>query len=302
MAWQKLGRIFDPADYTLPWLRSHAALPVVMPLAEDSVRIYFSGRDSQNRAHIGCFHFDLRTHTVQYLAPEPLVRPGEIGMFDDSGVTTSCIVQYGGRHYLYYSGWALGVTVPFYFFIGAAHSSDGGATFEKVSPAPIMGWHTLDPYLLGSPFILVEDTRWRMWYVSGVKWEQTDTELRHYYLIKYAESRDGLQWERNGHICIPFASADEYAIARPFVLKEHGLYKMWYAYRGAAYRIGYAESPDGLHWTRKDGEVGIDVSPQGWDAEMVEYPYIYDHDKRRYMFYNGNGYGKSGIGLAVWHE
>ena len=32
---------------------------------------------------------------------------------------------------------------------------------------------------------------------------------------------------------------------------------------------------------------------------MIEYPFVFDHDGSRYMLYNGNGYGKTGFGLAV---
>ena len=52
---------------------------------------------------------------------------------------------------------------------------------------------------------------------------------------------------------------------------------MWYSYRGDAYRIGYAESVDGLEWERKDEEAGIDVSADGWDSEMIEYPCVFEH-------------------------
>lgn len=74
---------------------------------------------------------------------------------------------------------------------------------------------------------------------------------------------------------------------------------MWYAVRGEHYIIGYAESNDGYTWTRKDHLAGINVSESGWDSEMIEYPFIFDHKDNRYMFYNGNGYGRTGIGLAI---
>ena len=83
------------------------------------------------------------------------------------------------------------------------------------------------------------------------------------------------------------------------MLKEKGLYRMWYCYRGASYRIGYAESADGLDWTRMDARAGIDLAPEGWDSEMLAYPFVFDHAGRRYLFYNGNGYGRSGLGWAV---
>jgi hypothetical protein len=89
------------------------------------------------------------------------------------------------------------------------------------------------------------------------------------------------------------------------------MYQMWYCYRGSldyrtdprtAYRIGYAESEDGVRWERKDDEVGIDRSDSGWDSVMLAYPYVYEHRGRKYMLYNGNGFGETGIGYAVLEE
>jgi len=63
-----------------------------------------------------------------------------------------------------------------------------------------------------------------------------------------------------------------------------------------SYRIGYAESLDGTGWKRMDESAGIDYSNSGWDWEMIAYPFVYDHGGRRYMLYNGNGFGRSGLG------
>jgi hypothetical protein len=139
-----------------------------------------------------------------------------------------------------------------------------------------------------------------MWYVSAVKWTLENGMPKHYYHIRYAESSDGVHWRRDGTVCIDFASADEHAFARPCVLKDgDGCYRMWYSYRGERYRIGYAESADGIVWQRRDDCAGIEPSAAGWDAEMIEYPAVFDAAGRRYMLYNGNGYGRTGIGLAV---
>ena len=122
------------------------------------------------------------------------------------------------------------------------------------------------------------------------------------HVIKYAESNDGISWKRDGRIALNFKNDQEYAMSRPFVIKESGIYKMWYSYRGDAYRIGYAESSDAIQWNRKDELVGIDVSAGDWDSETVEYPFLFDHKGQRYMFYNGNAYGKTGFGLAVLEQ
>ena len=126
-------------------------------------------------------------------------------------------------------------------------------------------------------------------------------------LIKYAESSNVTDWKRTDQICLPYKFEGE-AIARPSVINENGGYRMWYCFRGSvdyryhkgqSYRIGYAESHDGISWTRKDEDVGIERSESGWDSLMIAYPFVFNHRNEKYMLYNGNGFGESGFGYAV---
>jgi hypothetical protein len=139
-----------------------------------------------------------------------------------------------------------------------------------------------------------------MWYASGKCWEQTPEGPKHYYRIVYAESSDGLLWEPSGRVCIDFADEDEYAIARPCVVRDEHGYHMWFSCRGSAYRIGYARSADGLTWAREDERAGLRPFGEGWESDSVEYGFVLDHDGRRWILYNGNDYGATGIGLARW--
>jgi hypothetical protein len=52
-------------------------------------------------------------------------------------------------------------------------------------------------------------------------------------------------------------------------------------------------------WQRRDDDAGIEPSSSGWDARMIEYPAVFDLEGRRYMLYNGDDYGRTGIGLAI---
>ncbi len=271
---------------------------MVEPLEGARARVYFSSRDERNRAQIGRATVDLDAAAVlPDFEPEPVVGLGPAGAFDDSGVTGGCLVKSGRTQYLYYSGWSLPGDVPFLFFIGCAISTDG-RTFEKVSNAPVLGRSSLDPFLTASPAILIEGGVWRMWYVSGTGWS-SDARPEPSYLIRYAESTDGIVWRSSGRICIGFSYSGEHAIARPHVVKDGSVYRMWFSHRGDAYRIGYAESNDGLDWSRDDEEAGITTSSTGWDSEMVCYPWVGDLAGSRRMLYNGNGYGRTGIGQAV---
>ena len=299
MKWKKLGKIWNPNPGS-DWRYNHGMVPTVDHVEGDVYRVYYSGRDENNRSLIGFFHIDLTApDKVFNLAESPALGLGQLGCFDDNGVTPASVVTDGDRKRIYYIGWKPRSTTRMSLTPGVAESRDGGITFTRLSRAPILKPTDREPFLiLTAPFVLKDNDEWRMWYVSGVEWVHPDLPR---YNIKYARSTDGVEWEQTGRVCIDFVSNQENSLARPFVMKDGDLYRMWYSYkRGETpYRIGYAELGDGLEWVRKDDEAGIDVSPEGWDSEMVEYANVIQHKDRKYMFYNGNGYGLGGIGLAV---
>jgi hypothetical protein len=297
VTWDNRGLLL-PAPVPVEWAVSHAALPHAHVLPDGTVRLFFSSRDERIRSHIGTADLDFSSDTPQArVRPEPLLDPGPRGAFDDSGVTTSCLVVDGDRQLLYYTGWSLGRTVPFYLYVGCAISKDG-ERFERVSAAPLLERSSADPFLTASPWVLVENGRWRMWYVSCTGWERVDGRPRHSYHIRYAESSDGLSWERDGTVSIDFASPDEHALSRPCVVKDGDVYRMWFSARGTTYRIGYAESRDGVLWERDDAAAGLSSSGD-WDAQMQAYPAVFDYGGSRYLLYNGNDYGRTGVGWAV---
>ena len=76
---------------------------------------------------------------------------------------------------------------------------------------------------------------------------------------------------------------------------------MWYSKENkvGTYTLGYAISKNGIDWKRKDNQVGIHKSKIGWDSKMITYPNVIYHNKKYFMFYNGNNYGKYGFGIAV---
>jgi hypothetical protein len=305
-SWQRHGRAFPPAaERSLPhWLGGFAALPHAQPAVGRRSRVFFSGRDAENRSHVAACSLDLdRLEVVNgSVTGEPLLSPGRPGTFDDSGCSVSCLVADGPYLRLYYTGWTRRGTVPFSLAVGLAVSDDGGASFHRHSEGPLLAQGPDEPFLCASPAILVESGVWRMWYVSGVGWEGGDGAWRPRYHIKYAESRDGVEWRRSGRVCIDFAHPREHALGRPHVLKDGGGYRMWYCWRGERYRLGYAESADGLDWRRLDDEVRLEPGAEDWEQQMQAYPMVFRDGDRLVMLYNGNGYGASGFGCATRQE
>jgi hypothetical protein len=296
--WKKLGLVFCPSGKTT-WMQSHAAVPFADRLEGDIYRVYFTTRDTMNKAHTAFIDIDiLNPHKIVNIANSPVLAPGMLGGFDDSGAMGCWLTKEKGTRYLYYQGWNLGVTVPFRNSIGLA-VSDENLKFHRYSPGPILDRSMFEPHFTATPCVIVEHRKWKMWYLSCTEWMMQNDLPKHKYHIKYAESDDGINWQRNGLVAIDYANESEYAISRPSVIHDEGQWKMWYSYRGDAYKIGYAESCDGKKWERLDAQVGITASADGWDSEMIEYPFVFDHKGHRYMLYNGNDYGRTGFGLAI---
>ena len=268
----------------------------------DRLELLFSGRDAAGRSHIGRAIASWRGDSVALdsVELEPLLSPGTLGVFDDSGVTVSSLVESEGLQLLYYTGWSLGRTVPFYLCAGLAVSEDGGLTFHRHSLAPLLERTSVDPLLTASPFVMNDGGVWRMWYVSGVDWHLRDGQPEHRYHIKYAESSDGFSWRRDGTVSVDLEGT-ECALGRPWVIRRGNRYLMWFSSRGDGYRLGYAESTDGVHWQRCDSAVGIAPDPAGWDSAMT-YPCVLTEGSRWLLLYNGSGYGETGIGYAHGRE
>jgi hypothetical protein len=296
MRWAKLGHVFV-ASGQHDWMMSHASNPTADPLGNGIFRIYFSARDKANRSSVGWVEIDIREPLrITRIADRAALLPGAIGTFDDSGCSIGALVTQGRQKLMYYMGWNLGVTVPWRNSIGLAVSENGGETFVRTAPAPIVDRSAVDPYSLSYPAVLKVRDEWHMWYGSHLRWGPSTHDMIH--LIKYATSLDGRSWVRDGRVVIEPSSPAEYAFSRPSVVRRD-LYHMWYTYRGAAYRIGYAQSADGRSWQRFDGQAGIEPTAGEWDGESLSYPCVFDHGADRYMLYCGNGYGRTGFGLAV---
>lgn len=299
MRWEKINKIYDPqyagGGYT------YGSNPVAVRLEGNIYRIYFNVRDKNNKSYITYLDYDIRQHKSIDMALSPIIYPGSRGYYDDSGCSLGSIVRIAeDMEYIYYLGWNLRVTVPWGNSLGLVKHNLKEDTYTKYSEAPIMDRNEVDPLSISYPYVMKRANKFYMWYGSNLDWGNSEHSMN--YVIKYATSDDGIQWNRSGAICIQGHEPSEYAFARPSVITENGIFKMWYTYRGEKYRIGYAESQDGIKWMRKDNEAGIEPSEQGFDSEEVCYPMVFRHDGDLYMLYCGNGYGKTGFGIAMLAE
>jgi hypothetical protein len=308
--WEKRGPIFR-TDRHHPWMVSHACVPTAMALPNGRIRVYFAPRNERGQSIPTFIEVDGDDPTqVRYIHDRPILTLGERGTFDDGGLMPCSVVQHEGAVYLYYVGWNPSVSVPYRNAVGLAISHDGGVTFERAYRGPIVDRSPDEPFFTASPCVYKDGDIWHMWYASATGFVEVAGKPEPVYVIKYARSQDGRRWERSNHTCIHPRHPLE-ANARPTVIKEGGRFRMWFCYRDShdyrdgagSYRIGYAESLDGLTWDRDDAQAGIAPSDAGWDDKMLAYPHVLPRPEGgHWLFYNGNGFGLTGIGCAAGVE
>lgn len=295
--WENRKNIFN---------KHHSQVPVV-DILENRFRVYYSTR-IEGKSVPMWVDLDLTDPSIILEeSKQPILDLGNPGSFDWSGVMpTDIITLEDGIKYLYYIGWSRRLDVPYHNNLGLAVSKDGGNSWEKYSKGPVFHTSHKEPGYIGTVDILIEDGIFKMWYLSCLNWVEYEGVLEPTYDIKYATSKDGINWEPTGITCIPLEN-NEGGISAARIIKENSIYYMWFSVRDKfdyrdntqhSYKIEKAISKDGINWEREQN-IELDISQNSWENEMVCYPEVVKYKDLYYMFYNGNKFGNTGIGYAT---
>jgi hypothetical protein len=297
--WKKLGLLYCPGTNRHPKLATHAANPLAVHLHDDVYRVYFSGRDQNNRSSVGAVDLDIVQGKVMTDHEQPFFEHGPTGSFYADGVSIGNCYTANGKRYMLFMGWQTTGHDHWRGDIGRLRVNND-LSLQLEEQGPFLGSDHHDPISLSYPWVESTGNGYMMWYGSTLTWDAGNGEMAH--VINLATSVDGQHWQRRG-LCVPYALGVAQAFSRPAVLRtDDGQFHMWFSYRngtGTTYRIGYAYSADGVQWQLGLEHAGIDLSASGWDSEMIEYPFVFSHRGNHYMLYNGNGFGKTGFGLAI---
>ena len=195
----------------------------------------------------------------------PVVPNGPEGTFDSRFVRVPCIIKDGDRFRMYYTA----NDGKDHWCAGYAESPDGVAwTKPKLGAVAYAGSKDNNLVLfadpsrgerrLAHPWVIKDGDGYRMYY--------SVTTQGGTYAIGTATSEDGIHWVKDPKVIVlprgPKGSFDYWYAAIPKVVREGDVYKMWYTgYNGAPsniegkaeYAIGYATSPDGVNWTKHEG-------------------------------------------------
>lgn len=313
-SWSRLGKIFDPrAVRPHPWMAEYAQCPTPFLLDAETVRVYFATRPARDDegmyvsrpGWVDLSRRDLRQ--IKGISPQPALDLGRTGTFDEFGVMPSAVLRVGDAVYMYYTGWTRLASVPYTTAIGVAVSHDGGATFERIGPGPVLNVTLDEPYLVNSPVVRILGDVWHMWYVSGCRWVEGDAGPEIVFRHAHATSADGLSWQARETGIMPTVLGDDECHDLLCPIEIDGQWHAFFAYRhatgfrtdrGRGYRLGHATSDDLRSWRRSDDLAAFHPPADAWDSEMVCSSQMLEIDGRRWMFYCGNDIGREGFGAA----
>lgn len=207
--------------------------PAVVAVSDDLWLMYYVGYDP-TRMHgpvkqhqIGLAKSSDRGETWTRVGTEPVLAIGPPGSCDGATISSSCVLRVGQSWYSWYTGIS---QVPYLASVCLATSADG-IHWRKYPHNPVLSYnpyvHT-DAFMVASPQVLHEEGVFKMWY-NGMGYGAGEQPGE--YSIGYAESLDGIQWERCPRRPVFAASGlgwDASMVEYPEVLQIDGKYELWY--------------------------------------------------------------------------
>lgn len=299
MKWEKKGLIYS-TDGNSNWAKNSTLQPTPLLIDESTIRIFAGFRDDKGVSRVGYVDVDANNpQIIKKVSKEPVLDIGLPGSFDDNGVVPCAVINNEGKIHLYYAGYQLGYHVRMMIYCGLAISEDNGCSFKRYSKVPVLERSDSELLFRVIHSVIKENNKWRIYYGGGSYFKRGKKKTLPLYDIRYMESDNGIEFEDHGDIVIT-TQGDEYRVGRPYVIKDEGIYKMFFCAgsEDLTYKLAYAESNNGVNWIRDDDKLNISLSESGWDSQMMAYPSVIKHHEKTYLFYNGNNYGYDGFGYA----
>ncbi len=259
-------------------------------MIEDRYRLFVSERKNS-----GIICTD-STDGIEWEKWKVALEAGDKGSWEER-VNRASVCKIDGKWLMWYTGQSRNNSA-----IGIA-TSDDGIRFTRMQQKPILV--PSEPYEKGSvmnPCVLwdKDEKIFKMWYAAGEQFEPD--------VLCYAESKDGINWERYANNPILEKSNEKYdqcKVGGCDILKENDRYYMFYiGYQNVdTARVCMAESNDGIHnWVRSMDNPVISPEKKSWDADAVYKPTVVLNKQKNklLMWYNGRKQNCERIGLVEY--
>lgn len=209
------------------------------------------------------------------------------------------IVKKDGLYHMWYTGMMFPTEInSARSCIGYARSKDGLVWNREEMPVlvPDKAWENI---AVSHPHVIWEEDQgiYKMWY-SGGRQHEADA-------IGYAESRDGIHWEKCSENPVLTPSAENYwemgKVLAPYVMKKEGYYYMFYQGMDGDLiaGLGVARSKDGIHdWERYISNPVLAGVDGNWDWLGTRKVSIVQEADGYQMWYTGGMREGQAIGIA----
>ena len=199
-------------------------------------------------------------------------------------VNRNCVLKIDGKYKMWYTGQQNDVSC-----IGYAESDDG-IHFHRVQESPVMvaerEWEK--PSVM-NPCVIYENNTYKMWYAAGENYEPN--------VLAYAESADGIHWNKYGNDPVfkadPKNLYEQNRVGGCQVMKTEDMgYVMFYiGYENIdKAQICVAHSPNGISdWEKSALNPIVTPTPGEWDADACYKPsFLWNEETNQWMlWYNG---------------
>ena len=74
--------------------------------------------------------------------------------------------------------------------------------------------------------------------------------------------------------------------------------KKFSSFLGTKYSIFATPKVENNQWKDQARRISI-LGTSNWDSEELCYPFAFSYNDQEFLLYSGNGYGRSGLGIAI---
>lgn len=294
----RLGNFLAPGiSKELPTSITYVANPVVVLMDQNVCRLFFNSRDRYNRSEVYSVDFDIRNFDlVKGSFKIQLNISDSTPSYCRDGISLGAHFELGSKSFIGFMGWKVPKGMHWVGEVGLLELDDGW-NISGISNSPWIPISENDPISLSYPAVSQVMGESYIWYGTTKSWDYGNGEMLH-VIEKSKIHRDGTV-SKTGEL-IEYQIGSAQAFSRPTYINFKGRSFMGYSVRGNKdkYRIGICEVFETQYSSRMGSVEYFTSGYEVWENQMVEYPYFLEHEDTLYMFYNGNSFGKSGVGAC----
>ena len=309
--WVKKGVILQPG-FAGTLSSSGLSAPTVVRMKDGRLRLYFWAREKGFGYIYAAEASPKDIFNWKLVSEQPMLGPTPGDKLNDHGPSFPWVIERDDGSWLMYycvwGSWAAPGEISNRTDVAISHDQGITWTLLKEPMLALGPPKSHDAGLTGSVDVMkIGPKEYQMWYTGCSHYVPFGEIKRGICNIGHATSEDAVVWNKDPDAVLAprldTVSPYEAVVSKPSVLLLNGVYHMWFSVfsmgevRG--YRLGYATSKDGQHWHRFFDKEVLPLTIGGFDSRNQSYANVIEEGDELWMFYVGNDFGATGIGLAT---